>query len=221
MEALIVDASIAIKWVVEEEGTDDTVGLRSRFHFAAPEPLIPECANILWKKVQRDELLREEAALAARLLEGSGIDLLSMTGLLEEATNLSIALAHPAYDCAYLMAAHRIRSRFVTADTRLLRIARLEPISAFSFRSTFTVRKRSKMHAASRVAYCSSPRICRPRYRCQPPRAQAASREQPLHGARVSMVSLRSRTIYKKRRSLIYFVAPAVSPVISFRWKSM
>ena len=71
METIVVDASIAIKWVVAEEGTDTAVDLRLRFHFAAPDLLIPECANILWKKVQRGELTRDEAMLAARLLERS------------------------------------------------------------------------------------------------------------------------------------------------------
>ncbi|KKX25702.1 type II toxin-antitoxin system VapC family toxin [Rhizobium sp. LC145] len=122
METLVLDASIAIKWVVEEEGTDDAVSLRSRFRFVAPELIIPECANILWKKVQRGELSRDEAVLAARLLERAGIDFLSMSGLLEETTALSIALSHPAYDCAYLLAAQKSGSRFVTADTRLPRI---------------------------------------------------------------------------------------------------
>lgn len=121
METLVVDASVAIKWVVEEEGTETAVDLRSRFRFVAPELIIPECANILWKKVQRSELTRDEAVLAARLIERSGIDFLPMAGLLEKATSLAIELSHPAYDCAYLMAARRTGLRFVTADTRLLR----------------------------------------------------------------------------------------------------
>lgn len=100
METLIVDASIAIKWVVEEEGTETAVDLRSRFRFASPELLIPECANILWKKTQRGELTRDEAIFAARLLERSGVEFLSMTGLLERSAGLAIELAHPAYDCA-------------------------------------------------------------------------------------------------------------------------
>ncbi|MGV6876407.1 type II toxin-antitoxin system VapC family toxin [Pseudochelatococcus sp. B33] len=122
METLVVDASIAIKWVVEEEGTEAAVDLRTRFRFAAPELLIPECANILWKKVQRGELTRDETVLAAGLIERSGIDFLPMTGLLEQTTSLAIELSHPAYDCAYLTAALRSGSRFVTADTRLLHI---------------------------------------------------------------------------------------------------
>jgi predicted nucleic acid-binding protein len=121
METLVVDASVVIKWVVQEDATEIAVDLRSRFRFAAPELVIPECANILWKKVQRSELTRDEATLAARLLERSGIDFLPMAGLLERAMSLAIELSHPAYDCAYLIAAHNTGSRFVTADTRLLR----------------------------------------------------------------------------------------------------
>lgn len=122
METLIVDASIAIKWVVEEEGTQAAVDLRSRFRLVAPELLIPECANILWKKTQRGELMRDEAVLAASLLESSGVAFLSMTGLLKQAASLAIELSHPAYDCTYLAAAIQTGSRFVTADDRLLRV---------------------------------------------------------------------------------------------------
>ncbi|WP_247493542.1 hypothetical protein [Bradyrhizobium sp. 142] len=63
---------------MEEEGTETAVDLRSRFQFGAPEVIIPECANTLWKKVQRSEVTRDEAVLAARLIERSGIDFLPM-----------------------------------------------------------------------------------------------------------------------------------------------
>lgn len=122
METLVIDASIAVKWVVEEEGTQAALDLRSGYRFVAPELLIPECANILWKKVQRGELLREEAIMASKLLERSNIAFVSMAGLLEQATALAIELSHPAYDCIYLAAARQRETRFVTADQRLLRI---------------------------------------------------------------------------------------------------
>lgn len=121
METIVIDASIAVKWVVEEEGTEAALGLRSGFRFLAPELLIAECANILWKKVQRGELLSDEAILAGRLLERSGIGFVPMWGLLEQATELAISLSHPAYDCVYLAVARQNQARFVTADRRLLR----------------------------------------------------------------------------------------------------
>ncbi len=51
MTTLVVDASVVIKWVIEETGTQDALALR-RHRLLAPDLLIPECANILWKKVR-------------------------------------------------------------------------------------------------------------------------------------------------------------------------
>lgn len=119
-ETLVVDASVAVKWVVAESGTDQAVQLRSSFDFLAPELIVAECANILWKKTMRRELAREEALLAARLLTRSDVELVPLQGLGEAATALAIDLGHPAYDCAYLALARERGCRFVTADRRLL-----------------------------------------------------------------------------------------------------
>ena len=102
MSTLVVDASIAVKWVVEEDGTAQALALRQRSKLIAPQLLVAECANILWKKVQREELLKEEALLAARLLQGAEIELLPMQSLLEAAVRMSIEIDHAAYDCVYL-----------------------------------------------------------------------------------------------------------------------
>ncbi len=121
MNTLVIDASIAIKWVVDEDGTSEALVIRQKAKLIAPELLIAECANILWKKVQRGELLKDEALLAARLLQGSEIELLPTRFLFEAATRMSIEIDHPAYDCLYLALALEKKCRFVTADERLLR----------------------------------------------------------------------------------------------------
>jgi predicted nucleic acid-binding protein len=118
---MVIDASIAVKWVVEEEGTQAALALRRSAKLLAPELLVAECANILWKKVQRDELSKEEALLAARLLQAAEIELLPTRSLLEAATRFAIELEHPAYDCLYLALAIESGCRFVTADQRFLR----------------------------------------------------------------------------------------------------
>ena len=121
MTALVIDASIAIKWVVEEQGTPDALRLRRRARLLAPDLLVAECANILWKKVQREELSKEEALFAARLLQASEIEFLPVRSLLETATRIAIEIDHPAYDCLYLALAVKHDCRFVTADERFLR----------------------------------------------------------------------------------------------------
>jgi predicted nucleic acid-binding protein len=85
---------------------------------------VAECANILWKKVARSELMAEEALLAARILERAEIELHPMRSLMEPAARLAIDLDHPAYDCVYLALAMVNGWRFVTADMRLLAKAR-------------------------------------------------------------------------------------------------
>src|SRR5271165_3061090 len=52
------------------------------------ELLVAECANILWKKVRRDELSNEEAL--ARLLQFADIELSPTRMLLEPATRIAI-----------------------------------------------------------------------------------------------------------------------------------
>ena len=121
MNTLVIDASIAVKWVVEENGTPEALALRQKARLIAPELLVAECANILWKKVQRGELLKEEALLAARLLQGAEIELLPTRFLFEAATRMSIEIDHPAYDCLYLALAVEKKCQLVTADERLLR----------------------------------------------------------------------------------------------------
>ena len=121
MNTLVIDASIAVKWVVEEEGTSQALTLRQRAKLPAPELLVAECANIFWKKVQREELSRQEALFAARLLQAAEIELLPTRSLLEVATRIAIDLDHPAYDCLYLALAVETQCQFVTADERFVR----------------------------------------------------------------------------------------------------
>jgi predicted nucleic acid-binding protein len=121
VNALVIDASIAVKWVIDEPGTPQALLLRQKAKLIAPELLVAECANILWKKVRRNELSKEQAVLAARLLQGAEIELLSVRSLFEAATLISIELDHPAYDCLYLALAVENECKFVTADERFRR----------------------------------------------------------------------------------------------------
>ena len=121
MSTFVIDASIALKWVIEEEGTPEALALRQRAKLMAPELLVAESANVLWKKVRRDELLKEEALLAARLLQAAEIELLPARNLLETSLRMSIEIDHPAYDCVYLALAVENKCHFVTADERFLR----------------------------------------------------------------------------------------------------
>ena len=119
MTTLVIDASVAIKWVVQEQESDSAHDLL-RHRLLAPDLILAECANILWKKVQRRELSAGEAIAAARTLADSDVEHVPMRGLIEEATRLAIEIGHPAYDCMYLALAVLQDCAFITADRKLV-----------------------------------------------------------------------------------------------------
>ena len=61
--ALIVDASVAFKWFVEEEGSDAARAvLQAPRRLIAPELLLAQVANIAWKVERRGEIRAEQSA---------------------------------------------------------------------------------------------------------------------------------------------------------------
>ncbi len=121
MTTVIVDASVAIKWAVQEILSEQAIFVLSRARLIAPDLLIAECANILWKKAARNQLSRETAILAASAIEHTEIELVPMRLLMAGAVELAIDLMHPAYDCLYLALALQRQTPFVTSDVRLLK----------------------------------------------------------------------------------------------------
>jgi predicted nucleic acid-binding protein len=100
----------------------------------APDLLIKECADILWRKIRRSELSEREASFAAGLLARADIDLVAMRPYLETAVRIALALDHPAHDCVYIALAEAEGLRFVTADTSLVRKAGLQASGRYANR---------------------------------------------------------------------------------------
>lgn len=117
----VVDASIAVKWVVPEALSTKADELLAREgELLAPDLLLVEVANVLWKKTVRTELSARDADRAFTLLMQFGIDLRPSAPLLGRAMQLARLLGHPVYDCVYLVLAEREDATLVTADARLL-----------------------------------------------------------------------------------------------------
>lgn len=122
MSRFVIDASVAVKWLIEEDGSSEALDLLKRHRMASPDLLIAECANVLWKKVKRAELSAEEAIVAVRLLQRADIEILPTRNLMDRALELAITVDHAAYDCVYLALAVERNWPLVTADDRLRRI---------------------------------------------------------------------------------------------------
>ncbi len=117
---IIVDASVAIKWFVEEEATALAVSLLGRPEpLHAPDLLVVELANIAWKKALRGDIDIVHAQLIAAQAQRPFAALYPVAGLHERALELALELNHPVYDCVYLACTELVEGGcVVTADQR-------------------------------------------------------------------------------------------------------
>jgi predicted nucleic acid-binding protein len=123
----IVDASIAVKWLVEEIDSQAAQRLLdSDERLVAPDFVLVETANVLWKKTQRRELKAEQAVAGIQALPGYFEQLMPSAPLLPRALAIAIEVGHPVYDCLYLACAEALEVRLVTADGRLVAKARMK-----------------------------------------------------------------------------------------------
>ena len=119
MAAWVIDASVAAKWLLPEDGSDQASALLGDT-LLVPDLLFAELVNIFWKKQRRGEIDAATANAAARWLMQAPLQVHPCAGLTADALSLSIRLAHPAYDCFYLALARRSGCPLVTADRRLV-----------------------------------------------------------------------------------------------------
>lgn len=118
----VVDASIAVKWVIPEVLSDKADRVRDgEDDVLAPDLLLVEVANALWRKTAAKEISAREADDAFDLLRHGRIDLRPTGPLLPRAMEVARRLDHPVSDCVYLALAEREHAALVTADHRLLR----------------------------------------------------------------------------------------------------
>jgi predicted nucleic acid-binding protein len=120
-DRIVVDASVAIKWVLPENLSSGALALRKRYALAAPDIIHAECANVLWKRTRSGEIAAEDSEEALDLLRGTDIHLLSSSEISPDALRLARDLDHPVYDCLYLYAAQVLQTVLVTADSRFVR----------------------------------------------------------------------------------------------------
>jgi predicted nucleic acid-binding protein len=117
---LTIDASIAVKWFVAEPLREEARRLLAhRLHLHAPEILLSEFANTIWKKVRRGEI-EDPQPYFDELANLSGIVALHPGGaLVDRAARLAVEIDHPVYDCLYLACAEETAPILITADKRL------------------------------------------------------------------------------------------------------
>ena len=126
---VVVDASLAFKWLVEEENSDVAhatlqVWDRQGIGLAAPHLMPFEVTNALHRRVARGELSVDVAAGLMQDLMSLGIVLHTTPELHGQALKLASQLQQgAAYDAHYIALAENLGCELWTADRRFHRAA--------------------------------------------------------------------------------------------------
>jgi predicted nucleic acid-binding protein len=132
MIGYVIDASVAVKWLVAETFSEEAARLLDvEVTRIAPELLFAEAANALWAMYQRGDIGREDVAEAIDVLKTAPVAIpCSMRQLAASAGRLAVDLDHPVYDCFYLALAIQEQHPVVTADQRFYDAVRNHPYLA-------------------------------------------------------------------------------------------
>lgn len=129
MIGYVVDASVLVKWLVDEEfSTEAATLLGGGINLVAPALIFAEATNALWTMHRRGDISTADLADATKLLEDVPVSVpVSMLELAASAARLAVDLDHPAYDCFYLALAIQRQYPVVTADKRFHDRVRAHP----------------------------------------------------------------------------------------------
>jgi predicted nucleic acid-binding protein len=126
---VVVDASLAVKWLLPEVHSDKAVALARSWAEGGTQPVAPylmpvEVANALHRRVVRNEVTVEAAFRLLENLLASGIELREPPRLHSRALEIASKLRQDAaYDAHYLALADILRCELWTADERFYRVA--------------------------------------------------------------------------------------------------
>jgi predicted nucleic acid-binding protein len=122
--ACVLDASAAVRLILGDPAAADVAEqIREAALVMAPELMLSEVANTLWKLQRADQL----ADLDSQQLLADARDLVDRVEpdrhLQAEALALACHHDHPVYDCLYLALARREAATLISLDRRLQQLA--------------------------------------------------------------------------------------------------
>lgn len=118
---LVVDASVACKWLVaENDSAQAEKVLDVGDDLVAPDLIVAEVCSVLWQRHRRGEINEDHAYAAQSSLADFFDHFIAIPAFSRRALEIAISLDHPIYDCFYLAVAEFHKCSLVSADKRLL-----------------------------------------------------------------------------------------------------
>jgi predicted nucleic acid-binding protein len=115
---MVVDASIAVRWLVQLPHHEEALRLLGRHRLIAPDFVVAEVGSALTKLVRARVLSRTEGAEAFEDFFRAPVRLLPATPMAPRAMELALKHGQSFYDCLYLAMAEVQGGAFATADGR-------------------------------------------------------------------------------------------------------
>lgn len=128
---IVVDASVAVKWFVNEPGSDAAADLLStELDLVAPSLIRVEVTAGILRHFRHGNLSEHRAREACRqwhdCLASEAIDTVSNAEIFDDAKELVYQIRHAFQDCLYLAVARKLDARIVTADETFYKRAHAE-----------------------------------------------------------------------------------------------
>lgn len=125
---LVIDSSVVAKWLFLEPLTDKALAVRqdwqsSTVDLIAPDLMLVEVGNIIWKKQRAGLITEEEGTRAIAELLALEISTVEPQTLLPRAYSLARLFDRTVYNAIYLALAEEMGAMFITADLRLCNAA--------------------------------------------------------------------------------------------------
>jgi predicted nucleic acid-binding protein len=118
---IVIDASVAVKWVIEEAHSAIAAHLLTCTSRHAPDHWHAEAVNAVWSKVYKGDLDATEAEQRMHLLQRAPVVGTPIAGLMPRAFAISVARSVTIYDSLYVALAEKLGIALITADRALLR----------------------------------------------------------------------------------------------------
>lgn len=130
MNRCVPDAStVAVAFFREPYSKAARELLASDTQLHAPELLLAELANVIWKRYRRSEIDADEARELLRDFQSLPVSLTSSQELADVALELALRTDRTVYDCLYVALAVRLDCHMVTADKRLANALSKTPLA--------------------------------------------------------------------------------------------